>query len=177
MELIFKSDLVVNVVHALVSAIFITSVFSVRLDGTLVQVTVGGMFESVVSFDSTSDRIYETYFSNILGSLNVASATSSSASDKPKPNKRKSFSKSASAGGGSPLMYDSTSSASAASGSPLGSKFKGESPSGVRSFSSVNRSSDLYAIEYIRDGIEYKLYFPSYDKMKLFFNQEIKVLK
>jgi acetaldehyde dehydrogenase (acetylating) len=159
--MIFKSDLVLNVLHLLISSIFISSVLVRNSDDDYVPLQMGGMFESAITFDVSSDRIFETYFSRILNSFNSASAGSGSTSDNKSKKYTKSF-KSTSSTGGSPLKINNN--------TRNGSQ---DTPSGVRSYSSLNRGN-RYEICYNRKGIEFLISFPSFDELKLFFNNEIK---
>jgi hypothetical protein len=171
-NLIFKSDVTVNIIHALMSVLFIDSVYSEEPNGDLVPLTIGGMFESSVAFDNVSDRINQAYFSKVINYFNEASASGGSPSKqdnsknnrfRSKNNKSSNFKRgNGSSMGGSPLQPSTN--------------LDQDTPSGGRSYSSlINRSP--YLIEYSRDGTLYSISFSSFDELKLFFRQEIENIK
>lgn len=161
-DLVFRSDLTVNVIHALISVIFINTVYSRNFNGEYVPLTVGGMFESSVFFDAHSPRITETYFSKIISFLNSDSSGTSSSSSRKNYNKRSNNSNYTSSSRGTSVSNSST------------KHFGGqENPHpGVRSFSSVN-NSNKYLLEITRNNEKYVVSFPSLDELKLFFRSEV----
>jgi hypothetical protein len=160
----FHNALDVNVLFALISAVFINSVHSLTGTGTFVSLMTGGIHDNRVCFDVVSPRIFETYFSYILKHLNTDSSNSSSSSNN---NKRKRFSNKKN------KKYETSVSNTSVLNNNLINKnqINGEPPSGARGYSS--NKTERYKITFQKNNIDYTLYFPSFDEMKLFFASEI----
>jgi len=148
-------------------------VVSRKVSGGYANLSVGGMFEDCVTFDTSSPRIFETYFSYILGNINsstsvgVDSSTNNINTTKIKSKKsstNKTKNKSPVSTGSSFLDSQRL------SASLIGSN--SVPPSGVRSFSTVNKINP-YSIEFSRNGNYFCFSFSSSDELKSFFKQEL----
>jgi hypothetical protein len=165
-EMYFHNALDVNILFALISAVFINSVHSLTGTGTFVSLMTGGIHDNRVCFDVVSPRIFETYFSYILKHLNTDNSNSSSSSNN--NNKRKRFLNKKN------KNYETSVSNTSVLNSDLINKNKinSEPPSGARGYSS--NKTEKYKITFQKNNIDYTLYFPSLDEMKFFFVSEIK---
>lgn len=173
--LIFKSELVINIIHALVSVIFINDVFIKAMNNTF-PLGIGGMSDSHVIFDTTSDRIYETYLSKILNFFNSSESFSSSDSEgKNNSSKSQSSSKNIKNKRVRPKPSSLGSSLHNQLNNSRNSRSQ-ESPQNGASSYSTSTHKHGYSIQYVVNNEVVLISFPSYDEMKLFFDLEIKKL-
>jgi hypothetical protein len=163
--LIFRTDSVVNLQNVYISAIFIEGQISIDTAGKRRPLTVGGMYESTVAFDTESDRVFETYVSNVLCTFNTTITPTRVKSQRSAANPSKNIT----------LLEGGLSQTGSARITPIthrsnrSNRGVDDASNGARSYSSVS-DAPSYEIRFTLNNVEYAIKCFSLREVKDFFD-------